>query len=103
MSSASARLATSQTLICGLADELSFAIVIELQDDRAPAAKTDGVTSYYSLCTRCRSQVYDTRQDPPAWVPAIEAHTTAAVTDKAELHMVRVVETGIINVSYSDS
>ncbi|EPT01532.1 hypothetical protein FOMPIDRAFT_1059716 [Fomitopsis schrenkii] len=60
-------------------DSLSFAIVIELQDDRAPAATTDG--------------------DPPAWVPAIEAHTTAAVTDKAELHMLRVVETGIINLA----
>ncbi|KAI0727808.1 DNA-binding protein [Fomitopsis betulina] len=60
-------------------DALSFAIVIELKDDRAPAATTDG--------------------NPPAWVPAIDAHTTAAVTDKAELHMVRVVETGIINLA----
>ncbi|KAH9835931.1 DNA-binding protein [Rhodofomes roseus] len=60
-------------------EDLSFAIVIELQDDRAPAASTD--------------------HDPPPWIPAVEGHTTAGASEKAELHMVRVVETGIINLA----
>ncbi|KAH9937304.1 DNA-binding protein [Fomitopsis serialis] len=59
--------------------DLSFAIVIELQDDRAPAASTDN--------------------DPPPWIPAAEEHATAGASDKAELHMLRVVETGIINLA----
>ena len=37
-------------------------------------------------------------QDPPPWIPAAAAHTTSGVSDKAELHMVRAVDTGIINV-----
>ncbi|KZT75006.1 DNA-binding protein [Daedalea quercina L-15889] len=59
--------------------DLSFAIIIELQDDRAPAASTE----HY----------------PPPWVPAVQGHTTTDVSDKSELHMVRVVETGIINLA----
>jgi len=37
-------------------------------------------------------------KDPPPWIPAITQHTTAGMTDTAELHMVRAVNTGIINV-----
>ncbi|KAI0778345.1 DNA-binding protein [Trametes elegans] len=60
-------------------DDLSFAIVIELQDDKAPTA-TNGM-------------------EPPPWIPASMPHTTSGVTDTAELHMVRAVDTGIINLS----
>lgn len=56
---------------------------------------------FLTHCPLSLTNANDTRQDPPAWVPAIETHTTEAVTDKSELHLVRVVETGIINVSYS--
>lgn len=38
-------------------------------------------------------------QDPPPWVPADKQHTTAATPDNAQLHLLRAVETGIINVS----
>ena len=40
-------------------------------------------------------------KDPPPWIPAITQHTTAGMTDTAELHMVRAVNTGIINVKHS--
>lgn len=40
-------------------------------------------------------------KDPPPWIPAITQHTTAGMTDKAELHMVRAVNTGIINVKHT--
>ncbi|KZT02464.1 DNA-binding protein [Laetiporus sulphureus 93-53] len=60
-------------------DDLSFAIVIELIDDKAPAASHDG--------------------DPPPWVPASTEHTTSGASENAELHMIRAVDTGIINLS----
>ncbi|OJT15935.1 Mitotic spindle assembly checkpoint protein MAD2B [Trametes pubescens] len=39
-----------------------------------------------------------TLQDPPPWVPAARPETTAGAADAAELHMVRAVDTGIIDV-----
>ncbi|PCH33994.1 mitotic spindle checkpoint HORMA domain-containing protein [Wolfiporia cocos MD-104 SS10] len=63
---------------CG---ELSFAIVLELHDNKAPATS------------------YGEDRDPPPWVPALTPHTTAGAADTAELHMVRAVDTGIINLS----
>ncbi|CDO75512.1 hypothetical protein BN946_scf184935.g48 [Trametes cinnabarina] len=60
-------------------DDLSFAIVLELQDDKAPTS-TQG-------------------KDPPPWIPASTPHTTAGAAETAELHMVRAVDTGIINLS----
>ncbi|TFK94391.1 DNA-binding protein [Polyporus arcularius HHB13444] len=60
-------------------DDLSFAIIIELQDDKAPSAMNG--------------------KDPPPWIPAISQQTTFGVADAAELHMVRAVDTGIINLS----
>ncbi|KAI0735013.1 DNA-binding protein [Earliella scabrosa] len=60
-------------------DDLSFAILIELQDDKAPTTTDD--------------------KDPPPWIPANTQHTITGTSDKAELHMVRAVDTGIINLS----
>ncbi|KII94124.1 hypothetical protein PLICRDRAFT_50110 [Plicaturopsis crispa FD-325 SS-3] len=62
-----------------LGEDASFAVLIELQDDAAPEAATG--------------------QDPPPWVPAETKHTTSGASDDAELHFVRAVDTGIINLS----
>lgn len=52
--------------------------MIELRDDKAPSV-THG-------------------KDPPPWVPATVQHTTIGASEQAELHLLRAVETGIINV-----
>jgi len=62
-----------------LGDNVSFAIVLELKDDKSPSV-THG-------------------QDPPPWMPAGTQHTTTGASDDAELYMVRAVDTGIINLS----
>ncbi|KAF8846023.1 DNA-binding protein [Paxillus ammoniavirescens] len=62
-----------------LQDEASFAIVIELNDDKVPSARQD--------------------QDPSPWVPADRQLTTAGASDEAQLHLLRAVDTGIINLS----
>ncbi|KAI3615354.1 mitotic spindle checkpoint horma domain-containing protein [Moniliophthora roreri] len=62
-----------------LGDDVSFAIVMELKDNKIP-----------------------TRQNPtePApWIPADTQHTTSGASEDAELHMIRAVNTGIINLS----
>ena len=38
------------------------------------------------------------QETPPPWVPAVTQHTTDGAADEAELHMVRAVDTGVINV-----
>jgi len=38
-------------------------------------------------------------KDPPPWVPAVTSHTTSAVSESAETHLVRAVNTGIIDAS----
>ncbi|KAF8700874.1 hypothetical protein AX14_000641 [Amanita brunnescens Koide BX004] len=63
----------------GLGDDASFAIVLEIRDNKAPSASVD--------------------KEPPPWIPADAQHTTLGASDKAELHMVRAVNTGIINLS----
>ncbi|KAH8099262.1 DNA-binding protein [Cristinia sonorae] len=60
-------------------ENISFAVVIELRDDKAPSS-IDG-------------------KEPPPWVPATVQHTTTGTSDKAELHMLKAVDTGIINLS----
>ncbi|TBU34754.1 DNA-binding protein [Dichomitus squalens] len=60
-------------------DDISFAILLELQDDKAPSASHG--------------------KDPPPWIPGASQHTTSAVSETAELHMVRAVDTGIINLA----
>ncbi|KAF9056132.1 DNA-binding protein [Panaeolus papilionaceus] len=63
-----------------LGDDVSFAIVIELKDGEVP-----------------RMSIND--KEPPSWIPAVAQHTTAGVKQEAELHMIRAVNTGVINVS----
>lgn len=64
-------------------DEASFAILLELRDDKdVPLGRQD-----------------EENQDPPTWIPADKQLTTAATPDNAQLHLLRAVETGIINVS----
>ena len=43
--------------------------------------------------------VADMSQDPPPWIPADNQHTTVGASTNAQLHMLRAVDTGIINVS----
>ncbi|KAH9065778.1 hypothetical protein EDB87DRAFT_1593128 [Lactarius vividus] len=60
--------------------ENTFAIVLELREGEAPSA-----TPY--------------KDDPPPWIPATTQHTTSGASEKAELHMVRAVDTGVVNLS----
>jgi len=62
-----------------LGDDASFAIVLELKNGGAPSARED--------------------KEPPPWMPAHTPDTTPGTSDKAELHMIRAVNTGIINLS----
>ncbi|KAG2156655.1 DNA-binding protein [Suillus bovinus] len=65
-------------------DEASFAIVLELKENTAPSASKDNFSS---------------RKEPPPWVPADHQHTTSGASEKAQLHLLRAVDTGIINIS----
>lgn len=60
-------------------DEASFAIVLELKENTVPSASKD--------------------DEPPPWVPADRQHTTSGVSEEAQLHVLRAVDTGIINIS----
>lgn len=40
------------------------------------------------------------QDDPPPWIPADTQHTTAGVSEQAELFMIRAVNTGVINVCF---
>jgi len=62
-----------------LGDDASFAIVLELKDDQSLSVSHG--------------------QDPPPWIPADKQHTTSGVSKNAELHMLRAVDTGVINLS----
>ncbi|KIY51274.1 DNA-binding protein [Fistulina hepatica ATCC 64428] len=64
-----------------LGENISFAIVLELKDNTCPSASTT--------------------TEPPPWIPAHGQHTTAGMTDEARLHMLRAVDTGVINLSLS--
>lgn len=57
-------------------EDISFCIVIELQDGKKPTAGQGS-----------------------SWLPAVIAHTTEEASDEAELHFLRAVDTGIINLS----
>ncbi|KAJ7293135.1 DNA-binding protein [Mycena rebaudengoi] len=61
-----------------LGDDVSFSIVIELKTDNLPTTKD---------------------KNPPPWIPAYNQHTTLGASEDAELHMIRAVNTGIINLS----
>lgn len=60
-------------------DEASFAVVLELKENTVPSAFKD--------------------DEPPPWVPADRQHTTTGVSEEAQLHVLRAVDTGIINIS----
>ncbi|KIK49410.1 hypothetical protein CY34DRAFT_111473 [Suillus luteus UH-Slu-Lm8-n1] len=60
-------------------DEASFAVVLELKENTVPSASKD--------------------DQPPPWVPADRQHTTSGVSEAAQLHVLRAVDTGIINIS----
>lgn len=60
-------------------DEASFAVVLELKENTVPSASKD--------------------DEPPPWVPADRQHTTSGVSEAAQLHVLRAVDTGIINIS----
>ncbi|KAF5388461.1 hypothetical protein D9757_004629 [Collybiopsis confluens] len=62
------------------ADEVSFAIIIELKDGLKPST-------------------IEGSNEPPPWIPADKQHTTTGASEDAELHTVRSVSTGIINLS----
>ncbi|KAF8481437.1 DNA-binding protein [Gautieria morchelliformis] len=61
-------------------DNASFAIVLELQPGKAPLASQG-------------------KGDLPPWNPAPRQHTTEGASENAELHLVRAVETGVINIA----
>lgn len=63
-----------------LEDDPSFAIIIEMEDDKEPLATQQ-------------------KGDIPPWMPASKEHTTEGVTEDAELHFIRAVDTGVINLS----
>ncbi|KAK1220017.1 hypothetical protein PQX77_017224 [Marasmius sp. AFHP31] len=62
-----------------LGDDVSFAILLELKDNKEPIPKSS--------------------KEPAPWMPADAQHTTAGASEDAELHMIRAVNTGIINLS----
>jgi len=62
-----------------LGDDISFAIVLELKENTVPTVSHT--------------------KDPPPWVPAEPQHTTSGTSEDAELHMLRAVNTGIVNLS----
>lgn len=77
-------------------DDPSFAIVLELQQNKAPLAARQKV-GFLQF-----DQVYILIQgqgDPPPWIPANKQHTTEGASEHAELHFIRAVDTGVINVS----
>ncbi|KAJ7070844.1 spindle checkpoint protein [Mycena amicta] len=61
-----------------LGEDVSFTVSIELKAETVPNTKD---------------------QNPPPWIPAFTQHTTAGTSDESELHMIRAVNTGIINAS----
>ncbi|EGO05327.1 hypothetical protein SERLA73DRAFT_118887 [Serpula lacrymans var. lacrymans S7.3] len=68
----------SQLGMLELHDNASFAIVVELKD-------------------KTPTEIHE--KEPPPWVPADIQHTTSGASENAELHLLRAVDTGIINLS----
>ena len=76
-------------------EETSFAIVIELKDYKSPSAPGGQASGYYHT-----GGIFScVCQDPPPWVSAMIGDTTSGASERAELHIIRAVETGIINAS----
>jgi len=62
-----------------LSDDVSFAVLLELKENAAPAVRNI--------------------KDLPPWIPAETQHTTSGASENAELYMIRVVNTGVVNLS----
>lgn len=82
--------------ILSFIDDASFAVVLELKDDQGPSVSHGQVFILRSQISIPSAYI---SQDPPPWVAADKQHTTSGASDNAELHMLRAVDTGIINVS----
>ncbi|KAF7303249.1 HORMA domain-containing protein [Mycena kentingensis (nom. inval.)] len=61
-----------------LDEDVSFGITIELKPETVPTT---------------------TSKNQPPWIPAFTQHTTAGTSDESQLHLIRAVNTGIINMS----
>ena len=80
-------------------DDLSFAVVIECREGLIPSASQPEVRKIYGLrARRLRITNQDLQSEPAPWAPASKSHTTSSVSEKAQLHAVKAVETGVINV-----
>jgi hypothetical protein len=55
---------------------------------------------FHGLTQEMKSREY-IQDDLPPWIPATTQHTTSGASEKAELHMVRAVDTGVVNVKNS--
>jgi mitotic spindle assembly checkpoint protein MAD2B len=85
-----------------IVDNATFAIVLELQPGKAPLATQKKVRTVSLLYTLLPLRNLTPIQgDLPPWNPAPIQHTTEGASENAELHLVRAVETGVINVSIS--
>ncbi|EJT99924.1 DNA-binding protein [Dacryopinax primogenitus] len=60
-------------------DGTSFAIVLEVPEEARPTASQQG--------------------DPPPWMPAVLQHSSEGVGDDSKLHVVRALNTGVIDLS----
>ncbi|KAJ7040413.1 DNA-binding protein [Mycena alexandri] len=61
-----------------LGDDVSFSISIELKADNPPGTKD---------------------KNPPPWIPAYTQHTTSGASENSEMHLIRAVNTGILDLS----
>ncbi|KAI0094286.1 DNA-binding protein [Irpex rosettiformis] len=84
----------SQLGILDLRDDITFAIVLELKDAKAPSAAHGK-----HLRTRTDGNFLIEMKKPPPWVPAVPQHTTPSASDQTKLHMIRAIDTGVINIS----
>lgn len=63
----------------------TFAVVMELKDGETPSEPVS------------KAKAKD--KPPVAWVPALVQNTTAGMTEDAESHIIRTVDTGLVNLS----
>ncbi|KAJ7786521.1 DNA-binding protein [Mycena metata] len=78
-----------------LGDDVSFSIAIELKADNVPGTKDKARLPYggHILLSNTFGQ------NPPPWIPAYTQHTTSGASEDAEMHLIRAVNTGILDLS----
>jgi mitotic spindle assembly checkpoint protein MAD2B len=64
-------------------DDITFAILLELRHGKVPT-------------------IGGSETDPPPWISADPQSTTLGASNEAGLHMIRAVNTGVINVAILD-